>query len=163
MARTARAFSALTKIRAEEEKYMKSKTDRVDHLIHGARRLGAAGLSDDFRGHARHRHIMRHSLHHDGTGRDPRAMANLDIAEDFGAGPDHHAVANFWMAVLVLLAGAAERDAVQDRDVVVDHGGLAADEAGGVVEEDAAADHGGGVDVGLEHRRGAALQIVRKI
>src|SRR6266496_5014968 len=141
MARTARAFSALTKIRAKDGKSMKSKTDRVDHLVHGARRLGAAGLADDLRGHTRHRHIMRHRLHHHRAGGNPRAMADLDIAEDFGASPDHHAAANFWMPILVLLAGATERDAMQDRDVVVDHGGLAADESGGVVEEDAAADH----------------------
>ena len=69
----------------------------------------------------------------------------------------------FGMAVLVLLAGAAERDAVQDRNVVLDHGGLAADETGGMIEEDAAADSGGGIDVGLEHRRRAALQIIGKI
>ena len=67
-------------------------------------------------------------------------MADLDIAENFRARPDQHAVANLGMAILVLLAGAAERDAVQDRDVVLDHRGLAADETGGVIEEDAAAD-----------------------
>src|SRR5437667_7614194 len=147
MARTARPFSALTKIRAEEGKYMKSKTDRVDHLIHGARRLGAASLADDFRGHTRHRHIMRHRLHHDGTGRDPRAMANLDIAEDFGAGPDHHAAANFWMTVLVLLAGAAERDAMQDGEDVVNKDGLAGYESRSVYDGDAADAHGGGLDI----------------
>ena len=46
------------------------------------------------------------------------------------------------MTVLVLLAGAAERDAVQDRNVVLDDRGLAADKTGGVIEEDAAADGG---------------------
>src|SRR5205814_4763404 len=62
-----------------------------------------------------------------------------------------------------LLAGPAKGDAMQDRDVIVDDRGLAADETGGVVEEDAAADLGGGIDVGLEHRRRAALQIGCKI
>src|SRR5256885_4481823 len=90
-------------------------------------------------------------------------MANLDMAENFGARPDHHAVANLGMAVLILLAGAAEGNAVQDRDVVLDHGRLAADKTGGVVEEDAAADAGGRVDVGLEHRRRATLQVIGKI
>ena len=56
------------------------------------------------------------------------------------------------MAILVFLAGAAEGDAVQDRDVVLDHGRLAADEPGSMVEEDAAADAGRRIDVGLEHR-----------
>ncbi len=67
------------------------------------------------------------------------------------------------MAVGALLAGTAECDAVQDRDVVADDGGLANDEAGGVVEEDALADTGGRIDVGLEDAGGAALQIERKI
>src|SRR5438445_9614749 len=67
------------------------------------------------------------------------------------------------MAVLVLLAGTAKRDAVQDRDIIVDHGGLAAHKTGGMIEKDAAADLGGGIDVGLEHRRRAALQIEREI
>src|SRR5882757_4144226 len=90
-------------------------------------------------------------------------MADLDIAENFRACSDQYAVADFGMAVLVLLTGAAKRNAVQDRDVVFDHSGLADDEAGGVIEEDTAADPGRGVDVGLEYRRGAALQIIGKI
>src|ERR1700737_399737 len=90
-------------------------------------------------------------------------MADLDIAENFRAGPDQYAVADVGMAILVLLAGAAQRDAVQDRDVVFDHGGLAAHEAGGVIEEDAAADPGCRIDVGLEYRRRAALQVIGKI
>src|ERR1700730_7197488 len=90
-------------------------------------------------------------------------MADLDIAENFRARADQYAVADFGMAVLVLLAGATKRDAVQDRDVVFDHSGLADDEAGGVIKEDTPADPGCGVDVGLEYRRRAALQIIRKI
>ena len=107
--------------------------------------------------------VVRHRLHHHRARGDARAMADLDIAENFRAGADQHAAADLRMAVLVLLAGAAERHAVQDRDVVLDHRGLADDEAGGVIEEDAAADLGGGIDVGLEHRRGAALQVIGKI
>src|ERR1700704_208873 len=90
-------------------------------------------------------------------------MADLNIAENFRACPDQHAVADFRMAVLVLLAGAAECDPMQDRDIVFDHSGLADDESGSVVEEDAAADFCSGIDVGLEYRRGAALQIIRKV
>src|SRR5258708_1338063 len=90
-------------------------------------------------------------------------MTDLDIAEDFRAPPDQNAVADFGMAVLVLLAGAAKGDAVQDRKVVCDHRGLADDESGGMIEEDTPADPGCGVDVGLEYRRRAALQIIGKI
>src|SRR6185503_163671 len=86
-----------------------------------------------------------------------------DVAENFRARPDQHAAPDLRMTVLILLAGAAQRDAVQNRNIVVDHGGLAADEAGRVVEEDAAADFGGGIDVGLKHRRRAALQIISEV
>src|ERR1700688_1589639 len=106
---------------------------------------------------------MRHRFHHDGAGGDAGAMADLDIAENLRPRPDQYAMADLGMAVLVLLAGAAERDAVQDRDVVFDYRGLAAHEAGGVIEEDAAADLRCGIDVGLENRRRAALQIPGKI
>src|SRR4029077_2194288 len=67
------------------------------------------------------------------------------------------------MAILVLLAGATKRDPVQDRDVILDEGGFAADKTGGVVEEDTAADPGRRIDVGLEHRRRTALQVIGKI
>ena len=67
------------------------------------------------------------------------------------------------MAVAVLLAGAAERHAVQHRHVVADRRGLADHEAGGVIEEDAAADLGRRMDVALEHRRRAALQVIGEI
>src|SRR6516162_3188880 len=136
---------------------------RVDHLVHGARRLCAAGLAHDPGGNARDRHIVRNRFHHHGPGRNPRTMADLDIAEDLCAGADHHAMADLRMTILVLLAGPAERDAMENGDVVLDDRGLAADKAGSVVEEDAAADPGGRIDVGLEHRGGAALQVVGEI
>src|SRR3954454_12687099 len=140
-----------------------SESHGVDHLIHGARRLGTAGFADDLGRHACDRHVVRHRFDHDRARRDARAMADLDIAEDLRAGADQDAVTDFRMTVLVLLAGAAERDAMQDRDVVLDKCRLTADETGGVIEEDAAADARGGVDVGLEYRRRPALQIIRKI
>src|SRR5690606_21130425 len=56
-----------------------------------------------------------------------------------------------------------EGDALQDGNVVADHRGLADDEAGGVVEHDAAADAGGRIDVDLEHLAGTALQVERKV
>ena len=84
--------------------------------------------------------VVRHRLQHDRAGRDPGAMADLDVAEDFRARADQHAVADLGMAVAGLLAGAAERHALQDRDVVLDHRRLADHEAGRVVEEDALAD-----------------------
>ena len=90
-------------------------------------------------------------------------MADFDIAENFGAGADHHAVADLRMAVAALLAGAAERHVVQHRDVVLDDRGFADHEAGRVIEENAAADLRRRMDVALEHRRRAALQVEREI
>ena len=120
-------------------------------------------VADDLRRHARHGHVVRHRLEHHRSRRDARAVADLDIADDAGARADQHAVADLRMAVAVILAGAAERDAVQHRDVVADHRGLADHEAGGVIEEDAAADLGGRMDVALEHRRRAALQVIGEV
>ena len=89
--------------------------------------------------------------------------ADLDVAEDLGAGADQHALPDLGVAVAALLAGAAERHVLQDRDVVLDHRRRADDEAGRVVEEDAAADPRRRVDVGLEHLRGPALEVEREI
>src|ERR1700756_1881546 len=90
-------------------------------------------------------------------------MADLDIAEDLCARADHHAMTNLRMTVLVLLARAAKRHAMENGDIVLDDGGLAADKACGVIEEDAATDPCGRIDVGLEHCGRAALQVVGKI
>lgn len=90
-------------------------------------------------------------------------MSDLDIAEDLGARADHHAVTDFRMTILILLAGATEGDAVKDRHVVFDQRGLADHKAGGVIEEDAAADLRGRIDVGLEFRRRAALDVIGEI
>ena len=111
-----------------------------EDLVHVARRLGAAGLADNARRHAGDGLVVRHRRQHDRAGGDARAMADLDIAENLRARADQHAVADLRMAVAGLLAGAAQRHALQDRDVVLDHRRLADDEAGRVVEEDALAD-----------------------
>src|SRR5262245_61957150 len=135
----------------------------VEQLVHGAGGLGATGLADDLGRNTGDRGVVWHRLEHDRSGGDAGAVTDFDIAEDFGARSDQYAAADLGMTVARLLAGAAERHLLQDRDVVLDHGGLADDEAGGVVKEDAAADRHGRIDVGLEHGRRAALQIVGKI
>src|SRR6202044_4116615 len=92
-----------------------------------------------------------------------RAMANFNIAEDFGAGADHHAVADFRMPVFILLAGAAERHVVEKRDVVFDHCGLADHKPSGMIEEDAAPDPRRRMNIALKYRRRPALQVEREI
>ena len=60
---------------------------------------------------------------------------------------DQHVVADGGMALAVVLAGAAQGDAVVDQAVVADLGGLADDDAHAVVDDQAAADRGAGVDL----------------
>src|SRR3954471_4537600 len=90
-------------------------------------------------------------------------MADFDVAENLCPRSYQHTATDFGMTILVFLASTAERDTMQDRDVVLDHSGFTAHKAGGVIEEDTAADPGGRVDVGLKHRRGAALKVIGKI
>src|SRR5689334_6605888 len=124
----------------------------VEHLIHGARRLRTAGFADDFGGDAGHGHIVRHRPYHHRARGYPGTMTDLDIAEYLCARSDHDTTANLGMAVLVLLAGPAKRDAMQDRDVILDNSGFTADETGGVVQKDTPTDPGGRIDIGLKHR-----------
>src|SRR6185437_14056183 len=124
---------------------------------------GAARLAHHPGRDAGHGDVVRHRLDDHGASGNTRAVADLDIAEDLGAGADHDAAAYLGVTVLVLLTGATERDVMQDRDVIVDLRGLADDEAGRVVEEDAAADARRRVDVALEDGRGAALEMKREI
>jgi hypothetical protein len=87
----------------------------------------------------------------------------IDIAENLGASADHHAASDFWMTVLVLLAGAAERHVMEDRNIVFDYRGLADHKAGRVVKENSAADLRRRIYVALEYRRRTALQVEREI
>src|SRR5581483_7662156 len=92
-----------------------------------------------------------------------RAMPDFDIAEDLRAGADHDAVADLRMAVAGFLAAAAQGDAVQERNVVFDHRGFTDHQAGGVIEENTAADPRRRMDVALKDRRRAALQVEREV
>jgi hypothetical protein len=67
------------------------------------------------------------------------------------------------VAVAALIAGAPKRNGVQERAIVADHRRLADDDAGGVIEHDAAADPRRGVNVHLKNARREALQVEREI
>ena len=69
---------------------------------------------------AGNRLVMRHRRQHDRAGRYLRAMADLDIAKDFRASADQNAVADLRVSVATGLAGAAERNTVQNRNIVLD-------------------------------------------
>ena len=94
---------------------------------------------------------------------DFRALADLDVAEDFCPGSDEHAAPDFGVTVALVLAGASECDRMEDGDVVLDYGGFSCDEAGGVVEEDAAAELRGWMDVDREDLGDEALQVAGEL
>ena len=98
----------------------------------------------------------RDVLGHDRIGADLRAFADLDRAEHLRARADHHAVAERRVALAADAGGrvgAAERDMLVDGDVVADLGAFA-DHAEAVIEEEALADLGAGMDV--DRRSGSA-------
>src|ERR1700730_9242603 len=121
----------------------------VKNLVHGAGGLRAACLAARLGARHGYMTVEPHRLGHHRAGGDADAMADLDITEDFCAGADHDAVADFGMAVFPFLAGAAQGHVVQYGDIITDLGGLADHEAGGVIEENAAADLCRRMDVAL--------------
>src|SRR5918992_45271 len=71
----------------------------LEQMVHGTRWLGTSRLANDPGRHAGNGLVVRHRLEHDGAGGDARAMADFDIAQNFGAGADQYATANLGMAV----------------------------------------------------------------
>jgi hypothetical protein len=65
---------------------------------------------------------------------DARIGSDFDIAENFRAGAYHHPAPHLGVAVSGLLAGAPQCDVLQDRDVIIDDGRRADDEAGRVIK-----------------------------
>src|SRR4029078_651961 len=67
------------------------------------------------------------------------------------------------MAVFVLLTRAAKRHVMQDRDIIFDDGGLADDQHGRMIEENAATDFRRRIDIAPEDRSCAALKVEREV
>src|SRR5690606_3177071 len=128
-------------------------------LVHGARRLRTARLAHYPRRDAGNGLVRRNGLQNDRTCSDLAAMTALDIAQDFCARADQHAMADLRVTIFGLLPRTAKGHAVQDRHVILDYGCLTHHEACGVIDEDALADARRWVDVGLEDRGRPALQI----
>src|SRR5690606_14822076 len=133
-------------------------------LVHdlGGRHAFAARSADRARWHARNRATRRDLRKHNRTRGNARVLTDLDIAQHLRAGADHHAAADFRMAIAALFAGAAERHRVEHGDIVLDHRGLANDDAVRVVDEHARADLGGRMDVDSKQLRHPALQVIRE-
>src|SRR5262249_52428860 len=132
------------------------------HLVHGARRLGTTRLADHLGRHARDGHVVGHVLDHDRTSGDARAVTDLDVPENLGAGADQHAMPDLGMTIADLLASAPERHPVQNGYVIIDDGRLTDDSPGSMIDKNAAPDARGRMDVALENLGPAALQIERE-
>src|SRR5207245_2463073 len=87
----------------------------------------SAGYADD-------NGVRRDFPHDDRPGADPAAGADLERADDLRAGADDHVVAERGMALLALEAGAAERDTLEERDVLADLGRLSDHHAHAVID-----------------------------
>ena len=81
-------------------------------------------------------------------------MADQDVAQHLGSGPDNDVVAQGRMALALLITGAAERHALVEQHIVADLGGFPDDHAGAVVDEEPPPD--GCARMDLDARKKAA-------
>src|SRR5262249_23138784 len=119
---------------------------------HGAGRLRAAGLAHAFRRNAGDSDIVRYRFDDNRAGRDARAMADLDIAENLRARADHDRAPDLRMTVLLRLAATPKRYIMRYRNVIFDQRRLAHDTTRRMVEENAETDFRSRIDVALEYR-----------
>ena len=132
-------------------------------VIHGPRRLLAAGKADDLGWNTCNRAVWRHIVKHDRAGGNARAMANFNVAKNLGACADQHAMPDLRMAVATFLARSAKGNTLQDGNIVLDHRGFADHDIVAMIDHDALADFRRGVDVNARNHRRAALQVLRKV
>lgn len=135
---------------------------RLHALQHGIgqvgviqRRARAVLSAHDAAGVAHHRAALGHGFEHDGS------RAHLDVAAQ-GDGPQHlcaraddHAAFHRGVALAVILARAAQGDALIERYVVAHLGGFANDHARAVVDEHTAANLCAGVNFNARLAAGA--------
>ena len=120
------------------------------------RLLFSAVFQHRTRGNPHHRFVGRHRVHHDGVGTDAGVVSHRKAAENLSPGPDHDVFADRGVTFRAAAeTGAAQRNAVVNRAVVAHFGRFSDHDAHAVVNEDAAADLGRGVNfnTGQETRR----------
>ncbi len=111
---------------------------RVHGLVVDAHHLG---------GHAHSGAVGRQIAQHHAACADAGVVPDIHRAKDLGACTDQHVVAQSGVALAGVLAGAAQSDTVVDGAVVPDLAGLAEHDAHAVINEQASADGGTGVDL----------------
>ena len=134
---------------------------QINVLIH-IRRRRLNRPADGFGGNADHGNRRRHVGNDHAARTDFGVGTDADVAQYRSVRAYHHAVADFRMAVAAFLARAAERYAVQDGNIVAQHGGFARHETGGVVEHQPMTETGGGMNIDAEHFRHTVLQEIRQ-
>ena len=110
----------------------------------------AGGLprdTDDLGGDAHGGGVRRDLAEDHGVGGDAAVVPHPEGPQDLGPGGDEDVVADGGVALALVLAGAAQGDAVVDEAVVPHLGGLADDDAHTVVDDQALADGGAGMDL----------------
>ena len=101
-------------------------------------------------GDAHDRAVRRDVAYDHGAAAHLDVVAERDVAQHGGAHAHDHAVAQRWVALAALLARAAERDALVELAVVANDGGLSHDDAHAVVDDEAPADRGAGMNLDTE-------------
>src|SRR5271166_2961359 len=107
---------------------------------------GGVRAADDLTGNPDDHRTCRDLLDHDGVGADPAVVADFDRAQNLGSGANGHAVTDGGVSFPDFPTGAAEGDAVEDRDVLAHLSGFPDYHSGRVVDEQARAEHRTGMD-----------------
>ena len=107
----------------------------------------AAVALDDASRHAHDGAVVGHVLNDDRVAADFDVVADANVAEHLGACAHGDVVAQGGVALAGLVAGASERDALIEHAVVAHNGGLADDDAHGVVDKEVLADLCGGMNL----------------
>src|SRR6266498_351558 len=91
--------------------------------------------------------MWRYIFNDDGAAANLGALTDRDRSEHHRADADSHIVLERWMALASLLAGAAERHALVQRDPIADLARLADHHTHAVVDEETPADRRAGMDL----------------
>jgi len=94
---------------------------------------------------------MRNVVQNHGPSPDARVFANPDISEDMRTSTDENAATNFGVTITALFTGTTKRDRMEHRHVIFDHGSLADNDGGRMIDHDAFADARTGMDIDAEH------------
>lgn len=107
----------------------------------------AAVALDDASRHAHDGAVIGHIFDDNRVAADFDVVADANVAEHLGACAHGDVVAQGGVALAGLVTGAAERDALVEHAVVAHNGGLADDDAHGVVDKEVLADLCGGMNL----------------